>query len=885
MRTQSASLPPNPSLTAILLITRSRTGPKLIFHYPAVPSTSLSTSKRDPHWYGTPGTATDDSAADSDDWDSSSSSQGGESGDEGEESSRAGSGTGSRGSRVRSRRSGRERDVGDAGGGGVLDEEMVEEGDGGVEEGGRRKEDAKKKELLLLEEPEWERVLGFSAAGLSHLLSPPKVFNKRKFEVGVEQFVFLGAPMFQREDGYWKKRRRHRKKESMDAGVSPTDLGRASNGIEDKDMSGANVTQSHAYSNSHSRKESTSANSDLFAVPGFDAAYGHGLISGAPSDFGSDDRSTSTTADSTEMVMFNLVFVLNPPSLEHHLRTDEMYTWILKRFAKVLKVEQANSNYVGSEARLISGMKEKARDSKAPISTLWPSIVQASSLARAIAVTFDAIGANKIAHVDLKGLDMSFQIPQAISTPFAPTATEPQMPGLWLTTATLIDDDEADTSLSPHATLLLLEDDDTLLKEIESDEKELSGPLSIFIRNLTPTKSLLKLSQRHSMALKDVQILARHLIYWRRARAIPPLHYRDTYVVSPNADMRALALAIPAFAARFPTLPPLTKILHLLSGPPRQYRLIMPSPDHRTAYMEILAWLMRGGWVTQLRTFAWIRVSPEVKAAVAAKQNRESRHSIVIEHSPAVNGQQHTRDNSESSILSSPPGSQTQRSPDPPNYHLQPSPLLSPYRYPTSPGPPSDSGSVSSTRTAVPSLSALSPLQRPESRTLHRPSPLHINQSASPSSGSDNAPASPSTAHKNSSSGNPMVDSVNLKSEDPKDYEASLIHSPQRATNEESAWIEHIGSLVVSLFESSPTSTNQPSTPGHATNGAAAGGAATPPDLGPGPKEMWPVLLKYFDGRYALEEISARENLKKRRIREFWAKLVREGFLVTVRHW
>jgi hypothetical protein len=79
----------------------------------------------------------------------------------------------------------------------------------------------------------------------------------------------------------------------------------------------------------------------------------------------------------------------------------------------------------------------------------------------------------------------------------------------------------------------------------------------------------------------------------------------------------------------------------------------------------------------------------------------------------------------------------------------------------------------------------------------------------------------------------------------------------------------------------------QPSTPGkhaHDHNKSGANGATTP-ETGPSPREMWPVLLKYFDGRYALEEISAREGLKKRKIREVWARLVREGILVTVRHW
>lgn len=114
------------------------------------------------------------------------------------------------------------------------------------------------------------------------------------------------------------------------------------------------------------------------------------------------------------------------------------------------------------------------------------------------------------------------------------------------------------------------------------------------------------------------------------------------------------------------------------------------------------------------------------------------------------------------------------------------------------------------------------------------------------------------------------MDSINLKSENPSDYEHSLVHSPQRASNEESAWIEHIGSLVPSFFP----------------DAAATNGATTPAtDTGPDAKDLWPLLLKYFDGRYALEEISAREGCKKKKIREFLGRLVREGILITVRHW
>lgn len=117
----------------------------------------------------------------------------------------------------------------------------------------------------------------------------------------------------------------------------------------------------------------------------------------------------------------------------------------------------------------------------------------------------------------------------------------------------------------------------------------------------------------HNISLADIQLLARHLVYWRRARAVPPLHQRDTYIVSPNADLSKLETASRLYSATFPTLPGLPKMLAALSGTPRQYASLIPSKDHKEMYFLILAWLLRGGWVTQLRTFAWIRVTPKTK--------------------------------------------------------------------------------------------------------------------------------------------------------------------------------------------------------------------------------------------------------------------------------
>lgn len=837
MSQPSTTLPPNSCLIAILLVIKTRAGPRLVFHYPPSPSATSGSSGLDPAWYGTPGSNGIDSDNSASDW---SSDDGDTTGDEdGTNGSRAGSrhdtGGSVKSSRTRRTPAGVREEIG---------EELLERSrDKEVKSRASARDGHDERHGSADPEPEWEELLGFGADGLSKMLTPGRNFNKRRFEMGIDQLVFLGAPRFVREDGLWKKKKKPRRKGAGGDESGNEDGSNDAVAAQDVQVNGANHTPEE--NKEVSQKE-------LEQVPVFDAAYGHGLMSGAASRAVSDTGSDSINDSGSDMIMFNAVFVLNPPALEYGIRVEDMYDNVVRKFAKALKFEQAETNYIYKEARLILSMKDKAKEQRVPMFLLWPTILKNSSLAKAVAITFDAILNNKIAHVNFgMDFDTSFQIPQAIATPTIATPYDPQMPGLWLTTATMLEDDE-ESILSPHSALLLLEDDDTLLKEVESDAKELSGPLSFLIRHLTPTKSLLKLSQMHSMSLKDLQFLARHLIYWRRARAIPPLRPRDTYIVSPNADLRALSAAIPAFTSRFPMLPPLPKILHSLSGSPRPYGALIPTKDHRQAYMEILAWLMRGGWVAQLRSFGWVRVSPEVKAAVAAKVAKEEK---AKKHAPrpsadsnAMKDEDSENDAMADSTILSP---STYRSPDGRTSVASEasitSPRLSAHRIPSR--PPSEAGSTSSGRTAVP-VSTLSPLLQSQGATLKKPSPLHLTQSASPSASDDHS--SPTNSHAMSWSGElPSDRSEPSPSFNPKDYMASLVLSPQKANALEARWIEHIGES----FED--------------------------PEL----KELWPVMLKYFDGRHALEGIAVSEGLKKKRVAKALAVVTAGVWVVCVRHW
>ena len=58
--------------------------------------------------------------------------------------------------------------------------------------------------------------------------------------------------------------------------------------------------------------------------------------------------------------MFHVVFVMNPPMLEYHSRVNDMYEGVVKRFARALKYEQANDNYMWREVETILDMRERA---------------------------------------------------------------------------------------------------------------------------------------------------------------------------------------------------------------------------------------------------------------------------------------------------------------------------------------------------------------------------------------------------------------------------------------------------------------------------------------------------------------------------------------------
>ncbi|KAF6236878.1 hypothetical protein HO173_005169 [Letharia columbiana] len=634
----SYPLPPNPCLVAILLLVKTTSEPRIIFHYPPKPGEDNT------HF-------TDMFKESPADDDSSSSSSDDESQDSSTEIPKPIEPKGENGT-------------------GKSTPEVDEYGSASPE-----KSDGLKGVKAKLQ---WNDLFGYQSSVLSKVLLPAVSCHKKRFEVGLNDKVFLGRPVFARPEGTWKKPRKPRRSSSKSdvTAEKVKDVREQGKGTKVETFDYANKDSGTSGVDTHLESQSDS-HRDEDTLKKEDA-----IEDGEPVVQTPDTKSNRTSKSDMlplikekqkPLAMFHVVFVLRPPPLEYHLRVKEMYDNVTKKLSKALKWEQTRSGYVARETAVITSLTkhmDKSNSEKQNLATLYHDIISRSSLAKAISTLYNSITASQIAHISLSpALSLSLQIPFPTSISILPTALAPQLPGLWLTTANSMptDDDVQGNGpqLGAHFTLLLLSDLHSIMADINATASPITGPLTHYLRVTTSNESFLQISQSSGIPLTEIQFLASHLIYWRRARAIPPLHQRDVYIVSPNADMRNLATASQNFAKLFPALPPLPKILYMLSHTPRPYSALIPSKDHKPTYMDILAWLMRGGWVTQLRTFAWVRVPADIKEAVAKETVMNASRKKKFSETESTDETDTDTSSASSTNLSVPPPHTSSASPSP----------------------------------------------------------------------------------------------------------------------------------------------------------------------------------------------------------------------------
>ncbi|KAI0899379.1 nitrogen permease regulator of amino acid transport activity 3-domain-containing protein [Annulohypoxylon nitens] len=730
----------------------------------------------------------------------------------------------------------------------------------------------------------WEHVAGYPTKDLESLLTPSRAFHKKLFHVSLEQLCFASYPVYVPENGIWRKKKKQPK---YQAPKSPENADAAS-------------------------KYGDYLPSDVPQIETRDMA--EEAAAGIPIEEPDEKKSG--------MTMFNLVFILNPKKHEAKELCENLYLHILKKINKAYKYSQQKSDFVWKESKRILAMKDKGRESKTKMSTLWKEILDVSSLAASMQDVYEAVSHNKIAALQLETAEgtvtHSVQIPVPFYLTDLPPDDESGSKGLWITTAnSFVEEDSLSDPgfLDKNFALLLMSEEKKIIAELQADPDETTAAMVEFVRLSKPTMSFHQIGQGTALSPAQVRKYAQHFIFWRRAIAIPPLHARDVYILSPNSDMSRLPRASQAWARCFPLAPPLPEFLASLSAAPRSYKLFAPSKNHRPTYLAMLAWLMRGGWATQLCTFAYVVVWPEILYEVDYELEAEEIERAKNDAKAEAEGTS-TESDSHSQVSSSPPPSSPRSdspgSPEPrsgsrnSNTNPDDRPRTSLSSTSSNENGPVPLSLASSTATLQPPPSSshqkTAGEEAAEQARLSRLATRAHLAAASKAAAHARRPVPQRTAHPSVNNAPHLahlspyiiVDAGRVGERDSRYLSAIGRRLPERVTHTSS------GALAVSAAATRPSSSSHPHPPNEkskdVTSSLTAGvesikiapnpkSSKSSSSSGPplNPRTAWPVFWKYFNGRSALERVALHEDMKRR---DAWNLLnSMSEYLLTVRHW
>ena len=433
-------------------------------------------------------------------------------------------------------------------------------------------------------------VFGFTEDSIEKLLSPGCWCDRKKFEVCLDGITFVGRPMYAAQDGSWAKRHTHeatsRRPEELPTTPKAAKWRSEEYGDDAQTELGITITEP---------KTPAKPVQDFTHVP--ESLESRGGMSLATS---MNSVSTASAVAAEQLMSFHVVLALGASkSKDHHVDALDLYHHIARTLSKALHHCQKQTSYVGVQSKKLMALKTKAKQDRLSTAGLCSQMLETSELAWALKEVYENVSVGAVARVRLDGSEISLQTPSQTN------------------------DGEGEQELDRHSGLLLLGDKDILLGELAHPETSL---LVKFIRGHTPTKSLQKLAMKLSSPVNNVLYIAHHLIKWKKARAIFPLHPRNIYIPGPDAPLAQLNDHIADYARTFSALPSLLQVLEVLSKKPVRYVMLIPSREHREPYMRILAYLVQHKFVEQLKTSGWLQApaSPR-KVVTEATVNKNKR--------------------------------------------------------------------------------------------------------------------------------------------------------------------------------------------------------------------------------------------------------------------
>ncbi|PLW41158.1 hypothetical protein PCANC_12386 [Puccinia coronata f. sp. avenae] len=355
---------------------------------------------------------------------------------------------------------------------------------------------------------------------------------------------------------------------------------------------------------------------------------------------------------------FTLALIIDTPPASHLSQHLEVYYRdVVLKLTAALKHLERESSYLTREVQLMMHKLSERRGSysnrsssqrKQPeIGDMMEFVEQSSDLARALARTFEdlkTLGTTSIT------LDRQLDLDLLLHRDLLDSNTAPEN---WLLANSVktpkpeTGDQDRFAHLESWKSLLLLEDPQVLIEQ--------TAPGSLLRDFIAIIKPALTLSEYKFLLDTDSNTIAEmtdHLLYWRKAKLTDMITLRNSYQLTCpiqagpsnlSSDRLPIAQLQYEFSTTFPNLPHLVMILSLISQRSRQpFSTILPllNPNlEKSESMAVLVWLLKRDLLLRERTHVRIKIDRETKMKLALWEQEQKQQKGSEEYNEEMDEQ------------------------------------------------------------------------------------------------------------------------------------------------------------------------------------------------------------------------------------------------------
>ncbi|KAG9001771.1 hypothetical protein FRB94_000647 [Tulasnella sp. JGI-2019a] len=484
----------------------------------------------------------------------------------------------------------------------------------------------------LRDDNSYGEILGYDPTFLAEVLSPKPALCHQKFELSVDELAFVGYPVFIGKDGRWGWDEVYAAGPSTPGAVP-----------DDKDHRGRTLDRPD---------EMALLPTEISLSP--ELPMNHRILPPLPT---SQPKKRASNAISS----FHLVLALDRPdpssiaSSGLYRFVDMYYRQVAFKLTAAMHYEQGRVDFVGQQAALISSLRESCLTKGSTLDSFVSQALFRSTLASAIKTVFLSVSSNNMANVTINEIPVHIQLPpQHVAYLRGDLENEEE--------AQMINElqiDEAEQHahdaqgrwadeiqygwrippLLPWKAILILTLDghggavDDLVESVwvngnRGVEQGSKDMFRRFVGIAFPTLSLSDIAALLDLDLdSEVYPMARLLVYHRKAKIIDVIPPSLKNIYAPPASLTgSLTEHAQAFSKLFgPRIPPLYVHLSTLSASHQAFSNIVPTPEDRTIYTDVLIWMLQRDLLVMLHVRIRIVATAGIKEKVRRDRRREEK--------------------------------------------------------------------------------------------------------------------------------------------------------------------------------------------------------------------------------------------------------------------